>query len=126
MKKATANALAIGACTALCALVWAGVPTDGEVTEQMPNAAVSAETATAESAPETTLSSDDEPVRITMQSEPNKDPEDLAAAEEATAMTITETEPIPVPSGRTRSESTVTLSATCPALDSSNGAAQVR
>jgi hypothetical protein len=95
MKMKTRSVLAIEACVALCALVWAWVPTGGEVTEQMPNAAVSAETAIAESAPETTLSSDDEPVRITMQSEPNKDPEDLAAAEEATAMTITETEPIP-------------------------------
>lgn len=79
----------------LCALVWAWVPTGEEVSEQMPNAAVSAETAAAESAPETTLSSDDEPVRITMQSEPNEDPENLTAEEEAAAMTITETEPIP-------------------------------
>ena len=126
MKKVIANTLAIVACVALCALVWAWGPTGEEVTEQMPNAAVSSETAATESVPGITASSDDEPVRITMQSEPNKDPEDLTAGEEATVMTITETEPIPVPSGRTRSESTVTLSATCPALDSSNGAAQVR
>ena len=95
MKKATANAFAIAACAALCALVWAWVPTGGEVTEQMPDAAVSAEAAAAESAPEITLSSDDEPVLISMQTEPNKGPEDLAAAEEATAMTVTETAPIP-------------------------------
>lgn len=95
MKMKTRSVLAITACTVLCALVWAWVPTGGEVTEQMPNAAVSAETAAAESVPEITLSSDDEPVRIAIQSEPNEGPENLTAEEEVAAMTITETEPFP-------------------------------
>lgn len=95
MKMKTRSALAITACTALCALVWAWVPTGGEVTDQMANAAVSVETSAAESAPEIAFSSDDEPVLITMQSEPNKDPENLTAREEVAAMTITEAEPIP-------------------------------
>lgn len=95
MKKVIANTLAITACAALCALVWATMPTGGQVTDQMPNAAVSVETAEVKPEPQTTSFSDDEPVLITMQSESNKDSEILAAEEDANAVTVTEVKPVP-------------------------------
>lgn len=94
MKMKTRSVLAIAACAALCALVWATMPTGGEVTDQMPNAAVSVETAEVEPEPKTTSSSDDESVLITTSSEAKKISEDLTAEEEATAATVTETAPI--------------------------------